>query len=187
MDTINKVLDWLKLSPKYLFAISLATGIALFSPSNFLAAIGIDSIVDQYKPYIGGTFLISTAIFLAYPLADLYGLARDRITTAIVVKNDKKRLHDLTDEEKIILRNYIFQKTKTQYLDPRDGVVNELKRKRIIYAAASVGKLYGVAYNIQPWAWNYLNEHASLLLSEDEILSIGKELDAQRTNQNPAA
>jgi len=58
----------------------------------------------------------------------------------------------------------VIGKTKSQYLDIRDGVVNGLVNEQVIYLAAQVGDLLRMAYNIQPWAWKYLNEKKELLL-----------------------
>ena len=45
-----------------------------------------------------------------------------------------------------------------------DGVVGGLEGERVLYRASSLGcSVDYFAYNIQPWAWEYLNEHRKLL------------------------
>mgnify|MGYP003940793947 CR=1 FL=1 len=82
----------------------------------------------------------------------------------------KNHLKNLTPSEKAILRGYIFNHTKTQKLDMMDGVVNGLAHLGIIYQASYINNLLvGAAYNIQPWAWNFLNENKHLLeITEEE-------------------
>jgi hypothetical protein len=44
-----------------------------------------------------------------------------------------------------------------------DGVVGGLD-ERVLYRASNLGQSVDYfAYNIQPWAWDYLNEHRKLL------------------------
>jgi hypothetical protein len=85
------------------------------------------------------------------------------------LKGAKERLHNLTADEREILQNYIGNRTKTQELDIRSGVVNELENDFIIYRASNIGHLGGWAYNIQPWAWDYLNEHPELIFNKVEL------------------
>jgi len=80
------------------------------------------------------------------------------------IYRSKRRLKDLTKEEKKLLRDYIFKDTRTQYLRDEDGVVKGLEYEKIIYPATNVGSiLEGFAYNIQQWAWEYLKRHPELL------------------------
>ncbi len=45
-----------------------------------------------------------------------------------------------------------------------DGVVGGLLTKRILYRSSSLSLSYTTfAYNLQPWAWEYLNSHPRLL------------------------
>jgi hypothetical protein len=45
-----------------------------------------------------------------------------------------------------------------------DGMVGGLQAERIIYRASSLGQSFDYfAYNIQPWAWEYLNKNRKLL------------------------
>jgi hypothetical protein len=51
-------------------------------------------------------------------------------------------------------------------------VVNGLEIKKVIFRASNIGDLDEWAYNIQPWAWEYLNDHPELFtLNEKEILN----------------
>ena len=78
--------------------------------------------------------------------------------------NREKRLKQLTNGEKIILSTYINKKSKTQVLDYRDGNVCELETFRIIRQASNISQGHTMFYyNIQPWAWEYLNKHKELL------------------------
>jgi hypothetical protein len=79
------------------------------------------------------------------------------------LKGWQRRLHDLTPAEKGILDRYIGGHTRTLNLDIGDGVVQGLVGVSVLYRASNVARLTTVAYNIQPWAWDYLREHPELL------------------------
>ncbi len=164
----SKIVDWIKLSPKYLFAIAVITGFLLFAPTGILTTLGLASIVAQYRAFIGVLFLISSVLFLVHPLAMLSELVSTRVMTTMVVRDQQKELSELTESEKEILRGYIYKKTQSQYLNPLDGVTAGLEAKRIIYRAANLGQIHQFPYNIQPWAWKYLNNNPELLASSSK-------------------
>ncbi|WP_170318593.1 super-infection exclusion protein B [Paenibacillus sp. HGF7] len=76
----------------------------------------------------------------------------------------KEYLHNLTEEEKNILRHYLYYNTRSQNLNVFDGVVKGLIHSEVIYQASSIGTMRGgFACNIQPWAWEYLQKNTQLL------------------------
>lgn len=164
----SKIVDWIKLPPKYLFAIAVISGFLLFTSTGVLATLGLASIVAQYRALIGVLFLIATVLFLVHPLAKLYELIGTRAMTTMLVREHQKALAELTESEKEILRRYIYNKTQSQYLSPLDGVTAGLEAKVIIYRATNIGRVHEFPYNIQPWAWKYLNKNPELLASSSK-------------------
>jgi hypothetical protein len=76
----------------------------------------------------------------------------------------KKSLHELTADEKAYLIPYVLENQNTQYFLLEDGIAGGLQAKTIIYRASNLGSLVGGwAFNIQPWARDYLKEHPELL------------------------
>ncbi len=164
----SKIVDWIKLSPKYLFAIAIITGFLLFAPTGILSRLGLASITSHYRAFIGVLFLISSILFLVHPLATFFELISTRVMTKMLVRDQQKDLSELTESEKEILRGYIYNKTQSQNLSPLDGVTAGLEAKRIIYRAANIGQIHQFPYNIQPWAWKYLNKNPELLASSSK-------------------
>lgn len=160
----TKLLDWLKLSPRYLFVLSMVLGILLFGPKPFLYELGVQHFVDEFRMYIGIGFLLFSLLFLASAIQIIYTFFKDRAYSRGQRKMQLDRLNNLTKEEKEILHYYIANQTRTQSLPYDNGLVNELEKFKIIYRAANISQGYEIfAYNIQPWAWNYLNNKAYLL------------------------
>lgn len=174
MDWIGKVIDWIKLSPKYLLPISLASGFIIFAKSEWLQLLGLAELRAKYVPWIGGIFLLSTVLLLSHAVITFSSWVRKRVSMKRALKRAKQRLHNLTGEEREILRNYIGSGTKTQYLDMQSGVVNGMANDFIIYRSSNIGQLQEWSYNIQPWAWDYLNERPELLFSKEELEMLKK-------------
>ena len=166
MEVIAKFLEFMKVGARYFFGIACAMAIILFAPDSIINRFGFLEYREQSKLYFGISLLICIAIIIA----DFIGITRDFIrkkySKYLFFSARNKRLHNLTAEEKDILNAYIGQQTKTQYFDCRDGVVKGLVHDVIIYRSSNISlPSSGIefAYNIQPWAWEYLNENTNLL------------------------
>lgn len=161
---MEKIIEFIKLCPKYLFVISVASGILLFANNKFINILGIGNLLNDYRKYLGIVFLISSIFTINEILCFIIKKINKKYSRFISKKLSIKRLHNLTDEEKKILREYIYNQTRTCNFPVDNGLVTELEQYTIIYRSSNIGNLrYGVAYNIQPWAWTYLNKHNDLL------------------------
>ena len=161
---LGKAIDWIKLDPKYLLPVAVATSILLFSPKALLSNIGLDGFVATYRSWVGLSWLLSIALLSSHVLSPLGKFLKHWVSEKIWIWHGKKRLKELTNSEKEILRRFIAGETRSQYLDFQNGDVNLLERERIIFMASSTGNLIrGMAYNIQPWAWEYLRKNRDLL------------------------
>ncbi|MGD0959553.1 MAG: super-infection exclusion protein B [Methylomonas sp.] len=148
--------------------ISIACGfsIFLFSPDDIINNFGLIEYRKQVKPYFG-IFLFVCIVIIIYNFIIF-------ISCRFYEYIRKKRLCNLTDAEKNILAEYINNKTRTCYLNYSDGVVKGLEHETIIYRSSDVNSyhhgLLVFSYNIQPWAWDYLNKNPNIILiNKDEI------------------
>jgi len=167
-EIIGKLIDHFH-SPKYLLVISIISGFLIFGEINLIYKLALLSFVETYRLWIGIVFLISSGFWLV----DLIQLIINKIKNKYkILRNNKireERLKQLTTEEKVILGKYINSKTRTQKLVFSSGIVNELERYKIIYRSSDSVYAGEVSYNIQPWAWDYLNKHKELLNNCESI------------------
>jgi superinfection exclusion protein B len=164
MPDFSKLVEWIKLSPKHLAAIFLFTGLVVFAPERWLTFVGIVGLPDTLRLVFGIAFLLSTILLLSAAIVAVWGMVKQKRTKAALLRSRRERLHQLSEPEKDVLRGYIEEGTRTQYLPMSDGVVGGLEAERILIRASSISKSHDhFAYNIQPWAWEYLNEHRKLL------------------------
>ena len=166
----SKFADWIKLSPRYLFPLSISSGFLLFVSDNTLEILGLTVFVDQYRSIVGIIFLLSSSLVITSWGLATYDWFRKKIRQKTKVREMQKRLQNLTLEEKKLLAGYIDNQTRTQYVSIDSGVVNELEISKIIYRSSNVGNLDCWSYNIQPWAWEYLNKNSHFVkLSEEDV------------------
>jgi len=135
----------------------LISSFMLFMPYNLLNCLGLGELRTKRLALWGLFFVGSVSSLIAYAFIRF-------IPGKITIMYGKRYLNNLTDEEKSILKMYIYWGKKTQTFSMSDGVVNGLELKNIIYRASSLSECYSYfPYNIQPWAWEYLNKHKYLL------------------------
>lgn len=163
MFELGSIVAGLKLPTKTIVAICIATAILLFADDVTLGRFGLSTFVAEYRTHIGTTFVVSFCIVLTTFVFAVVGFVSPWVTQAIWVRQHKGRLHRLSPDEKEILSIYIHGQTRSQILPMQDGTVNGLVVEKIIFRSSNLGSINGFAYNIQPWAWEYLNKNPHLL------------------------
>jgi Super-infection exclusion protein B len=107
---LSRILESLKLSPKYLFAVFAAGAFLLFAPLRF--QVGLVEFRQRFLPYIGGATLISATLLLTHGIAALFDSLRSKREERKQLKSLHERLHSLTPAEKEALRPYIRGRCK---------------------------------------------------------------------------
>lgn len=160
----HELLELIKLSNKRLVAVSLMCAILLFSPINFLKLLSLDNFSLHYKSWIGTVFLIATCILIAEIIVKVFNLIKNKTIEIVNYKRRIELLRNLTRDEKLLLINYMMDKTHTRIHDCRRGIIQDLEYKEILFRSSESsedGILFD--YKIQPWAWDYLNKRQNLL------------------------
>lgn len=164
VELAKTLLEFVKLAPRFLVALGLAAGMLLFANDQLLKRLGLTELVQKYRFALGLTLVISAALLGVYivlfVLGSIKGWWRKRQFHSAVIK----RLHNLTEDEKQILRYYLANDTRANTLRFDDGVVQGLVQDGIIYQSASMGNiLEGFAHNISDFVWDYLRVYPNLL------------------------
>jgi hypothetical protein len=163
-DIFKSLLEFLKLTPRYLTAVGLVAGLILFGSDKFRETLGLTKFAQDYRFVLGILFLSSIALLLVAIGGGGIGRIQRWWRKRKVFQSVTQRLHRLTEDEKQILRYYVAKNTRSNTLDVRDGVVQELVAEGIIYQSASLGNLLeGFAHNISDIAWDYLHRYPKLL------------------------
>ncbi|MBN6885360.1 membrane protein YqaA with SNARE-associated domain [Cytobacillus horneckiae] len=97
------LLGFIKLNPKYLIGLVIASAILLFSPDIFLNKLAITSFVDKYRVWIGLVFLVTASLLISHLIWYISYSVKDRLDGQSFQKLGKQRLKNLTPREKEIL------------------------------------------------------------------------------------
>lgn len=163
MSIIKSIVEKLKL--KELFAIIfIAALIITFVPNEWAQKMKIDTFRDTYQTYIS---LCIIAIG-AYYVLHLLGWIKKRIWAKFHnwkrVGIDYMKKYMSSDEMELLImtfydaNNHMFRSSGTINYD--DGRKAALESKHIIYLASQMGSVvYGFAYNLQPYALEFLNKN----------------------------
>jgi hypothetical protein len=163
-DLVKSLLEFLKLTPRYLTAIGLVAGLILFGSDDFRETLGLTQFAKDYRFILGILFLGSIVLLLVAVGGGGFAYIQKVWWKRKSHNRIIKRLHRLTEDEKQILRFYIAENTRANTLRVDDGVVQELVAERIIYRSAQLGNmLEGFAHNISDVAWDYLQINPGLL------------------------
>ena len=161
MDKIVVVLDYFRKIPTaFLVAIVTVLGLILFLPEDYAKTVAVDGFRNEYRVFIGPIFLLT----LSFCVARIYGFLMQSFNYRKTLKRMQESLHNLTPEEKGYLAPYIFNQKNSIYVGIDDGIMTGLHIKGITFRSTDIGDLLdGFAFNLQPWAREYLEKNPQLL------------------------
>ena len=176
-EIAKTLLEFLKLAPRYLIALGIASAFLLFSPDSVLKRLGVLEFAQAYRQWLGIILVLSAALFAVTMAKDMIGWFKKRRSRTIASRRMIRRLYSLTEDEKQILRFYIAEQTRANSLRIDDGVVQGLVANGIIYRSTWLGHmLEGFAHNITEEAWDYLQLHPELLAGSTNTYRTDKRL-----------
>lgn len=166
-ELLEKIKGWLTLGAVPLIGVFVFTGLFVFSSPSFLSTLGLLDFYAEHKLWFGLVFIFAVALIIANMIwAAWETLLRDIVKDKIQLIFYKKEAKGLTREEKEILREFIVHQTRSADFSIQDATVLGLEKRKFIIRVGNVGATglgFIFPYNIQPWAWKYLNKHPKLL------------------------
>lgn len=174
MGVVNEIQEGIKafgeIAVKPLLAVALGSGFLLFGPSSMLGSAGMVKLVSEYRPWLGGAFVLSCAYLLAHAVKYFADVIKAWQGARSLDKQRAKWLKSLTPDEKGRLIPYIRDERASVTYPVGDGVVGGLQGKGILYRASNIGHaISGFPYNLQPWAREILTEHPEYLDGAEEV------------------
>ena len=166
MDTtwVSNVLAWIKQPIPYLLSFSFVLGLLIFGPGWIARDLGVNQVVSQHRWALGIGFIITFIAIMAALLSLAERHIIDYVSNRLWLRRKAKRMHDLTPQERQILKSFLENNTRSCTLNNASGVVGGLVAEEIIYRSSSMGQFGAYfSYNIQPWAWDYLRKNPHLI------------------------
>ena len=142
MEKLTNLADYFRKIPAaFLVAIVTVLGLMLFLPEEYAQIVAVDGFRNEYRVYLGPAFLLT----LSFCAARVFIFIMQGQAQRKALKRKQKDLQKL-------------------YVGMEDGVMSGLRAKGITYLAANTGDvLNGFAFNLQPWAREYLESNSHLL------------------------
>ena len=163
-------LDFLKLPPNILAAISLVTGIILFAPVTFLKKLYMVVFCDKFGFVISIIFLVSSAILLILLISIIYKMVKEKIENKKLKKAKIKYLLNAEPSKVKLIKEFIKESTHTLQISANNGLTVELLHFGIITLAGNTqsvdfdynDEMY-LRYFLQPWVIILINQNAELM------------------------
>ncbi len=161
LDKVTGFMDYFRKIPAtFLVAMIVVVGIILFVPDSIAESLAVKGFRESYRVYLGPSFLL----LVSFACARLFSFFARGQASKKNLERKQSLLYQLTPEEKGYLLPYIQQQLHSVYVGHEDGVMAGLRAKGITYLPSSTGDvLNGFAFNLQPWAREYLVNNPHLL------------------------
>lgn len=166
---IKDFVDFLKLPPNILAAISLVTGCILFVPDSALNKLYMVNFRNDYGFVISIIFLISTAILIIFLITYIADKVIKKIKNKKLKQAQIKYLKDAEKAKVDLIKEFIKEETHTLSLVVNNGLTTELSHFGIISLAGNTqpvdfgynSEMY-LKYFLQPWVISLINESDEL-------------------------
>jgi Super-infection exclusion protein B len=158
--------DWLKviqLPARFLFGLFMIGALLLFLPGNIATALGITTIRDHYRPWIGVGTIAAFALWLMQ-LSPAVGRAWYEHKYRVAALDN---LNGLTAEERFQLAYCLHRGQRTLYLRITDSAAQSLCSKGIFTHAQS-GSALALPFTIPQFVWKHIRANPHLILSDAE-------------------
>lgn len=161
-DVFKHIKDFLTLDYRALFILSGVCWLFVLVPESAWQYLGLEAAGATYRPVIALAAMSFSGWLVLAGVFDGLRWVRDGLQTA---RDVRKTIKSTSQVERAILAAYISENTTTLAFDVRDGVVNGLISKGILYTASKLSNpmSYSFDINLQPWAWEYLRKHPGIL------------------------
>lgn len=175
MDYIGKFFQAIHLSPRHLFGMGVLGLFLLFASSNMLSIFGIETIVNDYRAFIGLATLFSIVFFVIQLIPAISKKYRQYQYKKLLLNE----VYSLSKEEKVLLLHCLANNQKTISLPISHSVANRLKSKGIFIMDSGSGNMTAWAYNIDDYIWKKIKQDYTILsdgMDEKEMQEINNRI-----------
>ena len=166
---VKDFINFLKLPPNILFAISLVSGAILFVSDSIIAKLYMADFRNKYGFAIAIVFLISTSILIILFSTTVIKKLKKKNENKKLKKAQIKYLLDAEPYKVKMIQGFIKNKTHTLQVNANDGLTVELSHFGIISMAGSTQPVdfgYGnelyLNYFLQPWVIKLIDSNEEL-------------------------
>lgn len=140
MEWLTKIIEIVKLPLKYFWLVLIISSFLLFSPAVFIQSLGMEKIGQDYRIWIGISFIVSIAMLIVALGEAIAKQVRKKWLKAKLIKEAEKELKQLDPKEKAILREFAIQDQDSIQLPINQVSVAGLLRKGILVQSGLYGE-----------------------------------------------
>lgn len=156
MDWLSRISDVFRLPTRYVALIAVVSGAVLLLPQWLLEKLYLTSIPEQYKFWIGLTFLVATGLVVVNGASAVFRritLKQRRLVREEALRNTLERLDPA---EQALLREFLFGGTQTLSLPLDNPVVARLQSHGVIIRVGQYGLGLSFPFSISKDAMSFL-------------------------------
>jgi hypothetical protein len=167
-DFLKNLRDLLSLDYRSLFIVAIISWFFVLTPIRFWSSFSLNEFYVTLRPWsviiavVASLWLMSGAIYDT--LVGFRNALGGSLAPRRMQRGRGEILNSTSRVEREVLATYLANDTTTLAFDFRNGIVNGLIKKGILYhASQGTNPLsYDFDTNIHPWAYEYINAHPEL-------------------------
>ena len=154
----------LEISSRIALAVCLACGIIIFFPADYLP-FDITEFRTKNGIWIFCVFSLAIAIILSHIIKLIMDFIKDKINDKNIWKANRYVLKNLSDEEKLYLKEFYTRRQTAIMLNLTSPVVKKLETFQVISMSAgtSIAPRGSAPGFIQPWVFELLDKNPDYL------------------------
>lgn len=164
----NKGLLWLALITSLLFLVlsnalswlddSDYSKLLIIVPYKWQLTILMSVIISLLFAYVYTRIFFDNGLINSKPETKINSISKSKDETKDSEKTHEQIMQNLSGGEKSILLEYLRASDISREFKP-SGTIDGMVRNGILFTPYSRVSGYPVTYNLEPWAWEYLNKH----------------------------
>lgn len=162
MGILRVIIDKFKLRDLISILLMVSFSVTVM-PNNWILKLGINDFVNKYRMYISLCLILCSSYFLVILIEKLVSFTCRKLYNykKIAIKYMKNDMS--INEMQLIVQTFYDKNSKkfnsSGYIDMSDGRKAALESKHIIYLASQFSCYDTFAYNLQPYAFKFLNKN----------------------------
>jgi hypothetical protein len=151
-EAIIEIIKWIRESLRPLIVLFILSGLVLFCPRAWVAAIGVEDAVQKYR---FATLLVFGGSFI--------WLASFPIEAEVARRKGMRYLKNLTEDEKNTLKPFIANSKRTQSFAMGAPVARHLTQRQILKETKALDLRGHAVFAIEDWAFARLRANPELI------------------------
>lgn len=163
---MKDIVDFLKLPPRILGALAIASGLLLFLPDAIIEKLYMINFRNTYGFVIGIVFVVSVSILAVFIIVIAVKRIKEKYDNKRLKKGQIAYLKQVDDKKAELIRHLLNTPTHTAMLSMHSGIVVELQHFFVISPAGSTHVVDmtdpKINYFLQPWVIKQIDSDPEL-------------------------